>query len=38
VVKSFPKTGKGKGTVLKDLSADDAVAAIVQKLEEKHII
>jgi electron transfer flavoprotein beta subunit len=38
VVKSFPKQGKGKGELLKDLSADDAVAAIVKKLEEKHII
>jgi electron transfer flavoprotein beta subunit len=38
VVKSFPKQGKGKGEILKDLSADEAVQAIIKKLEEKHII
>jgi electron transfer flavoprotein beta subunit len=38
VVKSFPKQAKGKGSVLKDKSADEAVTAIMQKLEEKHII
>lgn len=38
VKKSFPKQGKGKGEVLKDLSADEAAAAIVAKLQEKFII
>ena len=38
VVKSFPKQGKGKGELLNGLSADEAVAAIIKKLEEKHII
>ncbi|GHV60369.1 electron transfer flavoprotein subunit beta [Spirochaetia bacterium] len=38
VVQSFPKQAKGKGTVLQGKSTDEAVAAIIQKLEEKHII
>jgi electron transfer flavoprotein beta subunit len=38
VVKSFTKQAKGAGTVLSDISADEAVAAILRKMEEKHII
>lgn len=38
VYQSFTKEVKGAGTILKDLSAEQAVAAIMQKLEEKHII
>ncbi|MGI6766220.1 MAG: electron transfer flavoprotein subunit beta [Lentihominibacter sp.] len=38
VFKSFTKEAKGAGTILTDLSPDEAVAAIVEKLEEKHII
>ena len=38
VKKSFTKQAKGAGTILKDLSADEAVASIVDKLQEKHII
>ena len=38
VYKSFTKQAKGAGTVYKDISAEDAVAAIVAKLEERHII
>lgn len=38
VYQSFTKEVKGTGTVLKDVSADEAVAAIIAKLEEKHII
>ncbi|MBQ4649321.1 MAG: electron transfer flavoprotein subunit beta/FixA family protein [Firmicutes bacterium] len=38
VMKSFTKQAKGAGTVLKDLSDDEAVAAIIAKLQEKHII
>ncbi|MDD3570749.1 MAG: electron transfer flavoprotein subunit beta/FixA family protein [Lachnospiraceae bacterium] len=38
VYQSFTKEVKGTGTVLKDASADEAVAAIIAKLEEKHII
>jgi electron transfer flavoprotein beta subunit len=38
VVKSFTKEAKGKGTKLTGLSADEAVAAIVEKLDELHII
>ena len=38
VYQSFTKEVKGAGTVLKDLSAEEAVAAIMKKLEEKHII
>ena len=38
VKKSFTKQAKGAGTILKDLSADEAVASIVGKLQEKHII
>jgi electron transfer flavoprotein beta subunit len=38
VVKSFPKQAKGQGTLLANVDADEAVAAIMAKLEEKHII
>lgn len=38
VKKSFTKQAKGAGTILKDLSADETVTAIVDKLQEKHII
>ncbi len=38
VYKSFTKELKGAGTVLKDVSADQAVKAIIDKLEEKFII
>ncbi len=38
VFKSFTKEAKGAGTILTDLSPDEAVAAIINKLEERHII
>lgn len=38
VYQSFTKEVKGAGTILKDASTDEAVAAIMAKLEEKHII
>ena len=38
VYQSFTKEVKGAGTILKDVSVDEAVAAIMSKLEEKHII
>lgn len=38
VVQSFTKQAKGAGTVLKNASADEAVKAIIAKLEEKYII
>ena len=38
VYKSFTKELKGAGTVLKDLTSEQAVEAIVKKLEEKFII
>ena len=38
VSKSFTKQAKGEGTIYKEISAEDAVAAIVAKLEERHII
>lgn len=38
VFKSFTKQAKGAGEVLKDVSADEAVEAIIKKLEEKFII
>ncbi|MDR2089416.1 MAG: electron transfer flavoprotein subunit beta/FixA family protein [Clostridiales Family XIII bacterium] len=38
VVKSFTKQAKGAGTILADVGADEAVAAIIRKMEEKHII
>ena len=38
VYQSFTKEVKGAGTILKDQSADEAVKAIVAKLEEKFII
>lgn len=38
VFKSFTKQAKGLGTVHKDLSPDEAVQVIIEKLEERHII
>ena len=38
VFKSFTKEVKGAGTILKDLTPEQAVEAIVNKLEEKFII
>ena len=38
VATSTTKEAKGAGTVLKDLSPDEAVAAIVDKLAAMHII
>lgn len=38
VYKSFTKEVKGAGTILKDVSADQAVQAIIEKLEAKFII
>lgn len=38
VVKSFTKQAKGAGTVLKDVSCNAAVEAIMEKLIEKHLI
>lgn len=38
VYQSFPKQMKAPGTVLKDMTDDEYVAAIMAKLEEKHII
>jgi electron transfer flavoprotein beta subunit len=38
VVKSFTKQPKAAGTLLADLTADEAVAAIVSELAERHII
>ena len=38
VKQSFTKQPKAAGTVLKDLTPDEAVAAIVAKLKEKYII
>jgi len=38
VSKSFTKEAKGEGILLKDLTDDEAVAAIMTKLQEKHII
>ena len=38
VAVSTTKEAKGAGEVLKDLTADEAVAAIVEKLAAKHII
>lgn len=38
VYKSFTKELKGAGTVLKDASVEEAVKAIIDKLEEKFII
>jgi hypothetical protein len=37
-VTSFTKQAKGKGEKLIDLTADEAVTAIVKKLDELHII
>lgn len=38
VRKAFPKQAKGEGTLLKELSADEAAQVIVNKLKEKFII
>lgn len=38
VKKSFTKQAKGAGTILAEISADEAVEAIVAKLQEKFII
>gem|GEM_PF-5505200 len=38
VYQSFTKEVKGAGTILKDLSAEEAVQAIIDKLEAKFII
>jgi electron transfer flavoprotein beta subunit len=38
VVQSFPKQGKGQGTLLQNISVDEAVDAIIKKLAEKFII
>lgn len=38
VVQSFTKQAKGAGEVLRNASADEAVKAIIAKMEEKHII
>ena len=38
VVKSYTKELKAQGTVLKDVSADEAVDAIMALLHEKHIV
>lgn len=38
VFKSFTKQAKGLGTIHKDLSPDEAVQVIIDKLEERHII
>lgn len=38
VFKSFTKQAKGQGTIHADLSVDEAVKVIMDKLEERHII
>ena len=38
VFKSFTKQAKGQGALYADISADEAVKVIIQKLEERHII
>ena len=38
VAVSTTKEAKGAGTVLKDLTADEAVSAILEKLQSMHII
>lgn len=38
VYKSFTKQAKGAGTLLNDISADEAVEAIIKKMEERFII
>lgn len=38
VFKSFTKTAKGAGTILNNISPEEAVEAIMAKLEERHII
>ena len=38
VFKSFTKQAKGAGEIYKEISAEEAVATIIAKLEERHII
>ena len=38
VFKSFTKQAKGQGTLYADISADEAVKVIIDKMEERHII
>ena len=38
VVKSMSKQGKGQGEILKDLTAEEAAAAIVERLAARHLI
>lgn len=38
VIRSFTKEAKGAGEVLKEVSPDEAVEAIMKKMKEKHII
>ena len=38
VVKSMSKQGKGQGEILKDLTADEAAAAFVERLAARHLI
>jgi electron transfer flavoprotein beta subunit len=38
VYRSFTKQAKGQGTLYTDISADEAVRVIIEKLEERHII
>lgn len=38
VYQSFTKEVKGAGTILKDVSAEEAIKTIIEKLEAKHII
>lgn len=38
VFKAFTKTAKGVGTILKDISPQEAVETIMAKLQERHII
>jgi electron transfer flavoprotein beta subunit len=38
VFKSFTKQAKGQGTLHADLSVDEAVKVIIDKMEERHII
>ncbi|CAL7890935.1 hypothetical protein FUSNEC_GEN_281_08645 [Fusobacterium necrophorum subsp. funduliforme] len=38
VKKSYPKQGKGAGTLLKGMTAEEIAQAILAKLKEKYII
>jgi electron transfer flavoprotein beta subunit len=38
VIKSGTKEAKGAGEIIRDVSADEAVKAIVEKLAARHII